>query len=73
VDGGRAKAQRKYAGGTASGCPGTLWKSPGSICLVWCMWYYVRGVGVMRGTGQMLKIYLPVQPRGMAGGNGSRR
>lgn len=22
----------------------------------------------MRGKGQMLKIYLPVQPRGMAGG-----
>lgn len=36
-------------------------------CVRACVRYYVRFSGVMRGRGQMLKIYLPVQPRGMAG------
>ena len=48
--------------------PRTLGESPGSMCSYGGVCYYVRGVGVMRGRGQMLKIYLPVQPRGMAGG-----
>lgn len=33
MDGGRATAQRKYTGGTACGCPGTLGESPGSVYL----------------------------------------
>lgn len=42
---------------------------PGKYMLVCvCMILCERSAGVMRGRGQMLKIYLPVQPRGMAGG-----